>query len=197
MVHTLGMEEVISAGAQLRKGPGGFSLLEMLVVIFMIGIMVGIAAPAIKDYLPRYRLKRAANDLYTSLQRAKMDAIHNGRNYTVVFDTDTDIYEIRRGGADGILVRTIRLPIYGSGVRYGRGNAREQATIGGGPFPSSPSFTGVTYPGKGVTFNSRGMVVGGLGFVYLQNDSGDVYAVATPNLASGIILRRWFNNGWY
>ena len=42
---------------------GGFSLLEVLVVVVLLGVIIVAAIPAINRYLPRYRLARTAENL--------------------------------------------------------------------------------------------------------------------------------------
>jgi len=46
-----------------------------MVVIAVIGIAVAVAVPNIVGYMPEYRLKRAARDLYSAMQSTKMGAI--------------------------------------------------------------------------------------------------------------------------
>ncbi|MGD9076356.1 MAG: prepilin-type N-terminal cleavage/methylation domain-containing protein, partial [Desulfobacteraceae bacterium] len=60
---------------RIRKKESGFSLIELLVIIVIIAILAAIAIPAFSAWLPNYRLRQAARDVYSNLQRAKVNAI--------------------------------------------------------------------------------------------------------------------------
>jgi type IV fimbrial biogenesis protein FimT len=53
----------------------GFTLIELLVVIGMMAALALIAIPAFSAWMPEYRLKQAARELYSNIQRAKMGAV--------------------------------------------------------------------------------------------------------------------------
>lgn len=54
---------------------GGFTLIELMIVVAVIAIMTGVAIPAIISWLPNYRLKAASRELYSNMHRAKLEAI--------------------------------------------------------------------------------------------------------------------------
>lgn len=66
--------------------PRGFSLVELVTIIAIIGIAAAIAIPNFISWLPNYRLKSATQDLFSNFQLAKMTAIQRNRNCTVVFN---------------------------------------------------------------------------------------------------------------
>ena len=46
-----------------RKDDAGFTLLQLIVVVGILGILASIAIPQYSDRMPKYRLNRAARDL--------------------------------------------------------------------------------------------------------------------------------------
>jgi len=55
----------------------GFTLIELVVVIAVLGILTAVGVPNFLSWLPKYRLKTAARDLYSNMQLAKLSAIKN------------------------------------------------------------------------------------------------------------------------
>ena len=75
----------------------GFTIIELLVIIAMIGIISAIAVPNFTVLLPTQRLNGAASTLRGDLYKAKSMSIKKGVMYRVVFTTDG--YAIQRGTA--------------------------------------------------------------------------------------------------
>ena len=53
----------------------GFTIIELLIVIAVLGILGAIAVPNYLSYLPNARLKSAARDLYSNMQLAKLGRV--------------------------------------------------------------------------------------------------------------------------
>jgi prepilin-type N-terminal cleavage/methylation domain-containing protein len=85
----------------------GFSLLEMLIVIGVMGILMVAAYPSILNTLENRGLDSTARDVQTSLQVAKFQAINTKLNHRVRFDNTTGpwTYVIEREVASGNWVR--------------------------------------------------------------------------------------------
>lgn len=167
----------------------GFTLIETVVVVAIIAILLAIAIPAILTWLPNYRLKSAAQNLYSDMQLAKMQAVKSNTTKTVVFKESEKKYE-KPDGTSVFFEET-----YNKDVWYGNGNATKE--VDGGSFGGDP----ITYAGPDdrVVFNSRGMTNntgnGGSGFVYLTNKKGTAYAVGSRS--SGVILlKKWNGTNW-
>ena len=63
----------------------GFTLIEALVTVAIIGILAGLAAPAFIKMLERNRLKGAAEAVFNDLQLARTEAIKRNQDVTVTF----------------------------------------------------------------------------------------------------------------
>jgi type IV fimbrial biogenesis protein FimT len=53
----------------------GFTIIELMIVVVLVGVMVSLAAPNMRDLVVRTRLKTAASDLHQSLMYARSEAI--------------------------------------------------------------------------------------------------------------------------
>ena len=73
----------------------GFTLLEVLIVIAVLGILTGIGALAASSATPVHRLNGAMSLLRGDLYTAKVRAVKNNRQYKVAFTAGG--YQIQRG----------------------------------------------------------------------------------------------------
>jgi len=174
-----------------------FTIIEFVVILAIIAVMMGIAIPAFSVWRADAGLRRAATDLYSEMQSARMKAIKNHGEWALVFNAGAGTYQVMNGGPDGdystpgdnTVEKTIILSQYGSGVNYGHGTAT--VAIGGGGFDNDITFSADT-----VVFNSQGMIKGSTGgYVYVQNPNNKTYAVGAP--ATGVIrLKKWNGSAW-
>jgi prepilin-type N-terminal cleavage/methylation domain-containing protein len=187
---------------RIRKKESGFSLIELLVVIAIIAILAAIAIPGFSAWLPNYRLRQAARDVYSNLQRAKVGAIKTNENWCVFFDQANAEYSIwslgpnktwDNGAVDDTPQNiTINLGDY-EGVNYGHGDADKGVdSVAFGP--------DITYPSSVAIFTPRGtasnLSASGEAYVYLSNLKGLTYGVGNKGPAGVIIIRRHDGNDW-
>ncbi|MGD2127464.1 MAG: GspH/FimT family pseudopilin [Desulfobacteraceae bacterium] len=179
------------------KRKDGFTIIELLVTIIIFGVLASIAIPGFSRWLPSYRIKGAARDIFSNMQFAKMGAVKERAEWAVVFDRANHQYKIVSGGADGdystagdnVDQKTVKLSDYESGIGYGHGNAT--AGVPGGGFDNDITFTGDT-----VVFNSRGMINSATGgYVYIQNSRNGTFAVGAWTTGV-VVMRRWQNSAW-
>ena len=77
----------------MRK-ESGFTLVELMVAITIVVILVAIAVPTWGKWIPGYRLKRATRDVYSSFQKAKLEAVRRNVNVVLIFDVAGQKYEM-------------------------------------------------------------------------------------------------------
>jgi prepilin-type N-terminal cleavage/methylation domain-containing protein len=68
----------------------GFSLIEVMIVLVIIGIMAAIAIPSYRAWFPRHQLRSAKKDVVEAMQLGKMRAIGSGHVFYLDFDPDNN-----------------------------------------------------------------------------------------------------------
>ena len=162
----------------------GFSLVELMVVIAIIGIIAAISSLNLVTGLPKYRLKRASRNITSRLREARSKAIKTNSTVIVQFDTDKNSYSINGKiyPDKGENTKNALSSYYGSGLSFDRGNYKAGSSV--------------TFHGKRVTFNSRG-ICPSLGSIYVSNNEGDVNKIAISR-AGKIRLSRWYGGeNWH
>ncbi len=68
----------------------GYTLLELLIVLFLMGILAAIASPSFVGFLQRQRVRAAADLVYRSLSEGRNQATSQKVDYSVDFRRDVD-----------------------------------------------------------------------------------------------------------
>jgi Tfp pilus assembly protein FimT len=69
-----------------RKGDGGFTILELVVIVLVLGILSAIAAPSWLAFINRQRVRTVNDRVFQSLRLAQSEAKRTKRDITVTFN---------------------------------------------------------------------------------------------------------------
>lgn len=148
-------------------GQQGFTLIEAMIVVAIIAILLSLAVPSFNDFFEKNRLKRAAEEVYGLVTKARAESVIRDSNMSVAVDTATwclgyaavagcDCAEAVLTEADACAV-----PVAGTPVRQ---------------VVNGTDFSGVTVAGGGTTFNAvKGTA--GAGNVTLSSGGWDLKIV--------------------
>lgn len=70
----------------MRRGSGGFTLLEVLTVMAVIGILATLAIPGFGYLAASTKVKGASTELYLAMIRARNESVKRNRNVSIVAD---------------------------------------------------------------------------------------------------------------
>jgi prepilin-type N-terminal cleavage/methylation domain-containing protein len=69
----------------IKHKQNGFTLIEILTVIAIIGVLIAIVAPGIVSTLPNYRLRGEIRELKIDFKKAKLAAVKHNRDVIIEF----------------------------------------------------------------------------------------------------------------
>ncbi len=137
----------------------GFSLVEIIIVIALIGILSTVALFAWQGFRDNNNLRTAARDIETNIAASKQRAVTEGIQYRLTFSAGDTSYTIAAEPFTPALTQTRLLTVFGPGL----------------------SIVNTSFALGQLTFLSRGTLSGTTGNVTLTNGRGS-QAIITVNV---------------
>jgi type IV fimbrial biogenesis protein FimT len=162
------------------KKQAGFTLAELMMTIVIGAILIAIAVPAINNWLPNYRLRTAARDLYSNMQKAKMEAVRRNVNVIIVFTPGAYVPAGRVGSYQVFVDDGNGGGTAGDGILNGTEQILMTIAMPKNVSLYFDSFTGNTtgYTLRGLPWNNR------WGSARFQNNNSRYYQVALSSAGS-------------
>ena len=168
------------------RGSRGFTLVEMLAAISVLGVLSAVAASSFRAQIPALRTRGAALQVAGDMNQARFAAIREGRLYDYMPLEGTS-YQIRR--ADGLggmeVVKEVDIDRDFPHVFFGRTGVEDDPY--GNPIAGS-------VPGAPILFHSNGLVQNGAG-VFIETVTGDGPAQRAVTVTAAGRIRVWRYDG--
>jgi prepilin-type N-terminal cleavage/methylation domain-containing protein len=156
-----------TSGGIFRFSERGFTLVELLTVMAVMGIMTSLLAVSVSNFQSTNNRKRAVNILMETLEQARLTALQSGQKISVVFAKASDSTQ----GEDALIVTgepplgspNPKQVLYARWTKLPSGICFRNAGLGTSAAPDSTVLQGLP-PLKGtptfscVVFNSAGQV---------------------------------------
>lgn len=170
-----------------NRAKNGFSLIELMVVVVIIGIMLMIAIPAFNSMQRRQRIQSAAQGLAQEIRAERERALSVGGQYIIAFTPGGAQYTVIRPNGTTITRRITEAA--GGVISFGPGTAMGNPPEGSGPVPAD----GVDFPGDSLVIDARGGATSGVAYM---TDGREHYAVGVNTLGK-VKVYRFGSGSWY
>ncbi|VFQ45119.1 GspH/FimT family pseudopilin [Desulfoluna butyratoxydans] len=148
----------------------GFTLLELMVVVGLITVLAGLAAPEVKQWAASQRLSASVRSIHSAFQLARLEAIKVGGDVVVAFSEGTG-----PSGTYAAFVDEDGDRVQDTGERViASGSLSNQVTIGSARFDLGGTGT---LDKLQTHFDSRGLTTGRNGEVRMTNVYGKAVRV--------------------
>jgi prepilin-type N-terminal cleavage/methylation domain-containing protein len=177
----------------------GFTFIEMLVVLVMIGVMLAMTSPAFR-VKPTQKVSSSAQQLLRDLELARTRAMSTRKRVRIVFDPVAGTYTgyldhdrdsiINETPIERQALQVLGLRELPPDVRFGPGSA--------GPVPGDASAAATTFAGDRFEIAANGVTepFGTRGSIYLVHRD-DPTAVAAVTVTGSASFKLWeYRGGW-
>lgn len=86
------MKTTSTIGRRADRAAGGFTLIELILVMMLICTVLGMAAPSLRGFFQSHQATDAAGQIVALAQYARTQAASEGRTYRLNFDTQAGQY---------------------------------------------------------------------------------------------------------
>jgi prepilin-type N-terminal cleavage/methylation domain-containing protein len=172
-----------------HKKCSGFTFIELIITLMIIGLLTGMAGISIYSWLPKYYLKAAARDVKSNMLLCRMRAVKDNANCEFSFVSSGNAQYTMSGLSGGTpYSQSVNLTNdYRGYVTYGRAGHGMDTDYDKGTDNGSGSNT---FTSNKAVFQPSGRPAGA-GGVYLQSTKGgDAYAISM-NVAGSVTIRKW------
>jgi prepilin-type N-terminal cleavage/methylation domain-containing protein len=175
----------------LPSGTAGFTLLEILVTVVLIGVLSAIAVPGWLAFVNTQQLNAANDRIYNSIRSAQAQALKQKLSYSVSFQYSNNVPQIavyRTLKDDGTYATPsgwTNLVGDGEPITIGTNITNENTGTTSVTYGSAPVFTSTRRP-QTITFDYTGSLTGqSTSF----GDKGLIVAVAVADLKRCVVVK--------
>lgn len=164
----------------------GFTLIEVIIVLAVVGIMAAIAVPNFYKWLPGMKLKGASRDLYSNMQKARMQAVKENRDISIRFNTATTpgFYYFDMDDDGSYTAGEFRQNL--ASYKYGIDFFSDSAPTNWNNDPCTMASV--------ITFSKTGTANSGT--VYLENEKKTIIYAVTSHVYGAVKIRKYNGSSW-
>jgi len=174
-----------TAISQRRIASQGFTIIELMVVIGIIGIIVAIAVPSFIQMQQRARIRAGANEIAQDFRRIRERALSMSQTFRITSPTVRQ-YQVQHPDGNTLLYRLGQTT--GGNLQFGTTSA-----VGAPPEDNDGTPDGFDFPAGTLRFESRGTATSGV--AYITNGKED-YAVGVNPLGK-VRVYKYDGGAWH